>query len=482
MGGYGTAIIAGSGSRWTTTGNLAVGVSGTGVMQIFGGRVLTDGIAYLGYNYGSSGSVTLSGSGSQWVTMNNLAVGYSGTASLVIANGGQVISEGADYIAFNPGSSGAVTVSGSGSSWTNAQGLAIGVTGALSVTGGANVSVTGTTTIASAGELEFDGVSTFTTGSLTVNGGALVTLGAATFAPSPVLGTYGVQIKTGGYNSTFSGNFTGTGGITKSDFGVASLTGASTYTGATAINSGTLALTTGPSRTASLGNTAITVASGATFAATLAASPFSKTVNAGTTGSGTAGATLTLNPGSTFSMVGPAIATFNLRQETTFSGPAFTIGGASGLAPTLIFDIGNAATGPDSIDVTKTVTVLATGAKITIDALAGDTTLTAGNYDLITSAGGFSGSAGNHFTLTDTTLLVDGTTYDFSLANSTTADEILTVSVGHAVPSYRDAPLATTPAGVVPAGTSAIPEPAATTLSLLSIFALAAARQSRRRK
>jgi hypothetical protein len=68
-------------------------------------------------------------------------------------------------------------------------------------------------------------------------------------------------------------------------------------------------------------------------------------------------------------MAGPSLATFNLQQENSFSGPAFTIGGASGLAPTLIFDIGNAATGTDLLHVTKTVSVLATGGDITIDAL-----------------------------------------------------------------------------------------------------------------
>jgi hypothetical protein len=197
-------------------------------------------------------------------------------------------------------------------------------------------------------------------------------------------------------------------------------------------------------------------------------------------------------------MAGPSIATFQLLQENAFSGPAFTIGGASGIAPTLTFDIGNAATGPDSIDVTKTVTVLATGGKITIDALAGDTTLTDGSYDLITSAGGFSGSGGNHFTLTDTTLLVDGTTYDFSLANSTADDEVLTVSTAAVAPAAesrsfawhdesRTDPLGGTSAIAAPrantplAGTAAVPEPS-TTMSLLSVFGLAAAAQFRRRR
>ena len=172
-----------------------------------------------------------------------------------------------------------------------------------------------------------------------------MTLGAATFAPSATLGTGGMRINTDGFTSTFTGNFSGAGGITKTGSGKLGLTGASTYTGMTAVNAGTLALTTAAGHTASLGNTAITVASGATFAATLGASPFSQMVNAGTTGSGSAGAKLTLGAGSTFSMAGTSLATFNLQQENSFSAPAFTIGGASGIAPSLIFDIGNGGHG-----------------------------------------------------------------------------------------------------------------------------------------
>ncbi len=307
-----------------------------------------------------------------------------------------------------------------------------------------------------------------------------------------------MKINSDGFSSTFSGGFGGVGGFSKSGTGTLTLTGASNYTGATLVTTGTLALTTAASHTATLGNTAISVASGATFAPTLAASHFSTIVNAGSTASGSLGATLTLSAGSALNLDDGAIGKFNLQQETSFSGPAFTIGGASGIAPTLTFDIGNAATGPDSIDVTKTVTVLATGGKITIDALAGDTTLTDGSYDLITSAGGFSGSGGNHLTLTDTTLLVDGTTYDFSLANSTADDEVLTVSTAAVVPAVESrsfawhdesqsdplggtssvtAPRANTPL----AGTAAVPEPS-TTISLLSVFGLAAAWQLRGRK
>jgi autotransporter-associated beta strand protein len=355
------------------------------------------------------------------------------------------------------------------------------------------MTTTGATTIGSLGTLQFDNHSSFNTGSLAINGGTLRTLApAAVFASPAVLGMGGVNIDSDGFNSTFSGVFSGNGGLVKSGSGTISLTGASTYGGATAVNAGILALTTGAAHTAALGNTAITVAAGSTFSPRLGAAPFSTMVNAGATGPGSAGATLTLNPGSALGMVDGSVGTFNLQQENAFSGPAFTIGGASGVAPTLSFDIGNAASGTDLIHVTKTVTVLATGAKITIDALAGDTSLTAGSYDLITSGGGFTGAGGNGFTLADTSLVVDGTTYDFSLAQSTAEDEVLTVSDAPSGPGQsaaygnsREELLASTPSAV-PSGavlpdTPMVPEPG-DAMCLLTALGIAAAWQLRRRR
>jgi fibronectin-binding autotransporter adhesin len=370
-----------------------------------------------------------------------------------------------------------VTVTGTGSTWTS-DGLVFGDaalsigesgTGVLTITDGGVVSTTGPTTIGSGGTLQFDGLSPLHTGSLTVNGGTLRTLGAAAFTSPATLGAGGMTVDSDGFDSNFIGNFSGVGGITKVGMGTLTLMSASSYTGATAVNAGTLALVT---PYASLGNTAITVAQGATFAVNggfgpseSAAAPMAppagvvatinpgppQIVNAGTTGSGTAGATLTLKPGS-----------------------AFTIGGASGIAPILIFGIGNENAGTDLINVTKTVSLLATGGEIAIDPLAGDTSLTAGNYDLITSAGGFSGVGGNGFTLSDPTDVIDGTTYDFSLADSSTTAEVLTVSVAASpdiAPESAEG-FARVPErqGVTPlAATAAVPEPGATMSLLLAL-------------
>jgi T5SS/PEP-CTERM-associated repeat protein/autotransporter-associated beta strand protein len=455
-----TVILSGSGSTFSAINSVGANY---GEFEVEGGRSFATRGALVNFGalVAADGALAIDG------TLTENAAG-----SLSISSGGSVSDHGA-YIGSSVAGTSSVAVSGSGSKWTNTGNLDLGYsgTGTLTITGGGLANVTGTTTIGSAGTLEFDGGSTFDTGSLAVNGGKVVTLGAATFVPSATLGAGGMNVNSNGFSSIFSGNFSGAGGIAKSGSGTITLTGSNTYTGATSVAAGTLALTTGAGHTASLGNTAITVASGATFSATLGASPFSKTVNAGITGTSSAGATLTLEPGSSLSLGGPSLATFDLQQGSAFSGPAFTIGGASGIAPSLIFDIGNAAAGTDLLRVTRTVSVLATGGDITIDPLAGDTSLTAGSYDLIVSAGGFSGTGGNGLELSGTTLAISGTTYDLSLAHSTADDEILTVTDAPAAPSAA-APAGRESAPLV--GTSAVPEPG-TTMSLLSVFGMAGA-------
>jgi len=87
--------------------------------------------------------VTVSGTGSTWTNSGWLLVGDEGDGTLDIANGGALSSE-QGHIGSWIGSTGTVTVSGAGSTWTNSSDLYVGnyADGTLNITNGGAVSNT----------------------------------------------------------------------------------------------------------------------------------------------------------------------------------------------------------------------------------------------------------------------------------------------------------------------------------------------------
>jgi T5SS/PEP-CTERM-associated repeat protein len=213
LGATGTVSVDGSGSMWTSNGALYVGNAGNGVLNItHGGQAAAAGATYIAaggtgtgaINFGDSGGtlttqtlyaaaaqVTGTGtivarglvsdgalvfgatqglnqsvnwiSGSQNVAiqldmsgasggMGDLGAGYQGAGTLTIAEGVAVTS-GYGYLGYQAGSAGMATVTGSGSTWTNNQGLFVGNAGAgtLNILNGGVVTVTGTTYVAAGG-------------------------------------------------------------------------------------------------------------------------------------------------------------------------------------------------------------------------------------------------------------------------------------------------------------------------------------------
>jgi fibronectin-binding autotransporter adhesin len=192
-------------------------------------------------------------------------------------------------------------------------------------------------------------------------------------------------------------------GLTMAGTANLTLTGTSTYTGPTSVNSGGLYL----SSTGVLGNTSISVNAGATFGA----APGSKAGDPTVSG---AGAVLNIN-GGTFDMTAggtlTTVGNFNLHQNATFGGQGLILNNAT-------LDLGIAPTGADTIVVDSSASV--SGTNIINLSIVGTGTFNAATYALITATSGLTGTF--TFSNSSTTETINGTT--FTLFNTDSAEEV----------------------------------------------------------
>ena len=177
----GVVKVDGAGSTWANNGgSLYVGEQGSGTLSITHGGSVTSGNACIGDSYASTGTVIVDGTGSTWINnaTGGIIVGNRGKGTLLITNGGSV--SGPGYIGNNSGSTGAVTVDGTGSTWTNTSYLYIGYggSGTLSITHGGRVSSTGINNYIGSGTVMVDGIGSIwtNTGSVSVGSGGCGTL------------------------------------------------------------------------------------------------------------------------------------------------------------------------------------------------------------------------------------------------------------------------------------------------------------------
>jgi T5SS/PEP-CTERM-associated repeat protein len=141
----GEATITGPDSQWNST-VLRVGSTGSGTLHVEDGGQVTSIYAYLGHSAGSTGAATISGTGSQWNNDNELYVGRDGNGTLVVEDGGLISNTSTfnitAYLGYDQGTTGEVTITGSGSQWNNSGGLYVGRkgSGTLRVEDGGRVS------------------------------------------------------------------------------------------------------------------------------------------------------------------------------------------------------------------------------------------------------------------------------------------------------------------------------------------------------
>jgi T5SS/PEP-CTERM-associated repeat protein len=166
-----------------TAREIDVGYDTLGTLSITAGASLTTVLADIGHRVLSSGAVSVDGIGSLWTNTGGIAVGTLGTGNLTITAGGAVLNS-IGYIGSQVGSIGAADVDGMGSTWMNAGELNLGYlgTGSLSITDGGQVSntssyvggapgATGTATISGSGSQWINSANMFVGGRDEVTGG-----------------------------------------------------------------------------------------------------------------------------------------------------------------------------------------------------------------------------------------------------------------------------------------------------------------------
>jgi len=287
--GTGTLSVDGLGSTLqVVNGGLFAGWKGTGTINVTnGGTINTNGWAAVGDQAGSHGAMTVDGPGSQFNLTGGMTVGNQGTGTLDITHGGTVNTTGwGTQVGGAAGSSGTVTVDGTGSTWTNSGDLLVGWagTGSLAVSNGGALSThvltvggdfssgvgQGTLAISNGGTVNsFDGLignSSGSTGKATVDGaGSVWNISTDLEVGLSGAGSSGtLDIKNGGAVTVGSSLGIGlngsTGAVTVDSAGSLSVVGGIAL-GYASTGPGTLAITNGGSVSTSYGAIAATAGS-----------------------------------------------------------------------------------------------------------------------------------------------------------------------------------------------------------------------------
>ncbi|MFM9194688.1 MAG: beta strand repeat-containing protein [Planctomycetia bacterium] len=239
------------GSASGASGGLDVigGSVAASLLNLYNGSFsMSDGMVATGTAYvGAYGTGTATISGGSWSMLNELYVGYSGTGTMDVTAGS--VSSVNTTIGTLGGDSGSLTVTTGGIFNSSGQFVVGGAgTGALTISNGGEVFVTGTL---SKGAL----------GTINLNAGGTLNIGSGTGSPTGTLATDLVNNGALVFNRSNAVDYgfaiSGTGTVDKRGGGSLSLSGTSSYTGATTVYEGSMYVN------GVLGDTAVAVRSGA---------------------------------------------------------------------------------------------------------------------------------------------------------------------------------------------------------------------------
>ncbi len=364
------AVALGGSQSWTNSSANLLTIAGS--ITGSGTQTLTlagSGSILVGGNISTSGTLNLAASGTVTANING-SVALGGATQSWTNNSTNLLT-----VAGNVTGAGAqvLTLAGSGS---------ILVSGNISTSGALNLATNGTVTAILTGAANGSSLTTIGSGSTLQigNGGTTGTLGGGLVTDNGSL----VINRNNAYAIGAANAVSGTGSITQAGPGNTTLSAVNNYSGGTFVTGGTLTV----SNTSAL-----------------------------------SGGALTIGVGTSFVQSNGAPATQNVSS--------LTVGAGSGAAATLTFELGNAATGTDRLNITGagSATIGASGANIVIANLA-VTSLTPGSYALITTSGGSLTGPGN-FTLSTTNLFVNGNFYNLSLSSTATVESLNVTSASN---------------------------------------------------
>ncbi|WP_426166330.1 autotransporter-associated beta strand repeat-containing protein [Sandarakinorhabdus sp. DWP1-3-1] len=286
---------------FTLNGNIggagSISQVGTGTLVLNGDNSFTD----LGINQGTVvvGTNTAAGIGS--ININDNATLAAGADGLALVNG--VTTTGNGIVNAGPG---VFTLNGN-----------IGGAGSISQVGTGTLVLNGDNSFADLGINQGTVVVGSNTaagiGSININNNATLAAGMSGLVLANAVTTTGAgTIDTGPGVLTMTGAIGGDGGIAKTGSGTLTLTGTSTYTGATSVDAGNLNVN------GALGNTAVTVLSGATLSGTGTIAGDVTIEDGGTLSPGNSPGTLTVGA---LNLNGGSILNWELGAANTIGGP-----------------------------------------------------------------------------------------------------------------------------------------------------------------
>ncbi|MHB0766844.1 autotransporter family protein [Bradyrhizobium sp. 5.13L] len=355
-------VLGASGAAVGATGSIFLGGSSSNLTIQNGSTLTSSGASIaIGVAGGDNGTVTVSGAGSQWITSGDqIEIGASGNGTLNIQNGARVVAQSGVAFGTFAGGAGTLNINSGGTLETNTL---------------ARVAV-GT------GQVNFDNaiLRARINTAFFIGGFSAGTLNIA---------TGGLTVDTQAFTVSASSGFSGVGGLTKTGTGTFNLRAANTYTGATVIQAGTLALAVNGSVAAS----SRVVANG-TFsvsAITAAGTSIQSLAGTGTVALGAKNLTIT-NANDQFAGViggtgGLTVTggTQTLAGANTYNGATNVSGGTlrAGAANTFstasAFTVASGGT-LDLAGFNQTLTSLANAGTVSLGGAPGTTLTVSGNY------------------------------------------------------------------------------------------------------